>query len=49
VDCNATDVISVSFEGFDFGHGVVIVNSHQHIVRTCDNPLFSGDKFGTTY
>ena len=49
MNCNATDVICVSFKGFDFGHGIVIVNSHQHIVRASDDPLFSGDEFGTTY
>lgn len=45
MDCYTSDVISMSLKNFNFVHGIVVVDTNEHIICTGNNPLFPWHKF----
>lgn len=39
----------MSFELSHLLHGVVVVDAHDHVIRTADNPLLACDELGRTH
>lgn len=46
---NGSKITCMCFKSLHFFHSVVVVDSNLHIICTDDDPLFSSDKFSSTY
>ena len=41
------DVVGVCLKYFDFVHGVVVIHSNKHVVRSRQDPLLACDELGS--